>query len=270
MRQIRRRPVQMYPPRGYRGGSTGQPAGRSLGGSALKMRVIMALVMAGFALFSYLGSAEVNEVTGERQYIGLQPHQEIAMGLQAAPQMVRQHGGLHPDERLQAQIDELGRKLVLSSEAKDTDWQYDFHLLADPQTVNAFALPGGQIFITDALFRRLETEGQVAGVLGHEIGHVVARHSAQRMAKARFMQGLTGAVAVATESARSAQMAQAIGQMVNMKYGREDELESDELGVDFHGGCGLRPAFHDQSDADFGGSERGAPSAGIPEHAPQS
>ena len=57
------------------------------------------------------------------------------------------------------------------------------HLLADPRTVNAFALPGGQIFITDALLRRLETEGQLAGVLGHEIGHVVARHSAQRMAK---------------------------------------------------------------------------------------
>jgi predicted Zn-dependent protease len=108
--------------------------------------------------------------------------------------------------------------------------------------VNAFALPGGQIFITDALLRRLETEGQLAGVLGHEIGHVVARHSAQQMAKNQLTQGITGAVLVASGGGGGeAQLAMMIGNMVNMKYGREDELESDELGVRFMSQAGYDP-----------------------------
>ena len=88
------------------------------------------------------------------------------------------------------------------------------------------------MFITAALFSRLKTEGQRAGVLGHEIGHVVARHSAQRIAKDQLTQGITGAVLVAAGGGGGeAQLAMMIGNMVNMKYGREDELQSDWLGV---------------------------------------
>ena len=108
---------------------------------------------------------------------------------------------------------------------------FRFTLLADPKTVNAFALPGGQVFITAALFRDLETEGQLAGVLGHEIGHVIERHGNQRMAQNQLFQGLAAAGGVAGGDANSAQMAQAVAQMVQMKYGRGDELESDKWGV---------------------------------------
>jgi predicted Zn-dependent protease len=79
-----------------------------------------------------------------------------------------------------------------------TEYQYDFHVLQDDQTINAFALPGGQIFITRGLLDNLSTEGEVAGVLGHEIAHVVARHSAEQIAKQQLTQGLTGAVVLAT------------------------------------------------------------------------
>src|SRR5690606_26163857 len=112
---------------------------------------------------------------------------------------------------------------------------------------NAFALPGGQVFITAALLSRLRSEGQVAGVLGHEIGHVVARHGAEHMAKARLTQGLTGAAVLATydpsdpSSRGSAAVAALIGQMVNMRFGREDELESDRLGVRFMAEAGYDP-----------------------------
>ncbi len=87
------------------------------------------------------------------------------------------------------------------------------------------------MFITTALFRDLETEGQLAGVLGHEVGHVVERHSNKRMAKSQLLQGLAAAGGVAGGDQQSAQMAQAVAQMVQMKYGRGDELQADKWGV---------------------------------------
>jgi len=200
-------------------------------------RLMIALVIAAIALFSYYSSRQENPVTGEVQYVQMSPDQEIAMGLQAAPQMAAQHGGLHPDERAQALVDQVGQRLVTSTAADRSPYQFEFHLLADPQTVNAFALPGGQIFITAALLSQLETEGQLAGVLGHEIGHVIARHGAEHLAKATLTQGLTGAAVIATydpenpASRQSAAVIAAVGQLVNMKFGRDDELESDRLGV---------------------------------------
>lgn len=221
-----------------------QRGGCALGGG----RILVALAIAAFALISYFGSRSFNEITGETQYVSISKEQEIALGLQAAPQMAQQHGGLHPDERAQAHIDEICAALARNSAARDSDYPFECHLLADSQTINAFALPGGQVFITQALYEQLETEGQLAGVLGHEIGHVVGRHSAERIAKAQLTEGLTGAVVVAASDPENpqsgqyaAQMAILIGQLVNMKYGREDELESDRLGVRFMAEAGYDP-----------------------------
>lgn len=224
---VRRRPMNYRPARG----------GRSGGGG----RLVVAVVMVAIALFSFFSSKTFNPVTGEDQYISLTPRQEIALGLQAAPEMIDQHGGLYPDQRFQDSVDQVGARLLQSDILTDTEWQFDFHLLADPNTINAFALPGGPVFITAALYNQLKTEGQLAGVLGHEIGHVVARHGAQRIAKAGLTDGIMGAVVVASGDARSAQIAQMVGQMVNMKYGRDDELESDKLGVRFMVDAGYDP-----------------------------
>jgi predicted Zn-dependent protease len=209
--------------------------------SSSKARLYFALFLAGLAILSYTCSKEYNPVTGEDIHISLTPHQEIALGLQATPQMMQQYGGLHPDQQAQALVDRVGNKLVRESVAGQTEWQYEFHLLADGRVVNAFALPGGQIFITAALFSRFTTEGQLAGVLGHEIGHVVARHSAQRMAKDQLTQGVTGAVIVASGSSSSEMLARTVAGLVNMSYGREDELQSDELGVLFMSDAGYDP-----------------------------
>ena len=216
-------------------------------GSSCSGRLIMAALIAGVSLLSYFGSRQDNAVTGETQYIGITVEQEIALGLQAAPQMADEFGGLDPDESAQAIVDQIGNSVVQSSPASQTPYEYDFHLLEDAQTINAFALPGGQIFITRALFDRLETEGQLAGVLGHEIGHVVARHSAEHIAKAQLTEGLTGAAVLATydpnnpASANTAQIAALIGQLINLKFGRDDELESDALGVCFMNDTGYDP-----------------------------
>lgn len=209
--------------------------------SSGKARLLIAVVIGIISLISYFSSSEYNPVTGEKQYISISKDQEIALGLQAVPEMVQQFGGLFPDQSLQDLVDKIGSDIVNNSAAKSTDWQFEFHLLADQQTVNAFALPGGQVFITYALLSRLESNGQLAGVLGHEIGHVIARHSAQRMAKQNLTQGLINAVLVGSESYSTAQSAAVIGQMVNMNYGREDELESDDLGVRFISEAGYDP-----------------------------
>lgn len=214
---------------------------RPRGRSGVPVRLLIAGAMVLFALISFWSKRDVNPYTGETQVVSLTPEQEIALGLQAVPEMVAQHGGQHPDQRLQELVDRVGQRLVESSIVKETPYEYDFHLLADDRTVNAFALPGGPTFITYALLSRLDSEDQLAGIMGHEIAHVVARHGAQRLAKNELTQGILGAVLVGTGSQSSAQMAAMIGQMINMKYGREDELESDRLGICYMIAAGYDP-----------------------------
>lgn len=220
-----------------------QPYGRSYGrrSTGIPIRLLIALVVAGVSFFSYLGTRSQNTVTGETQYVDMTPEQEIAMGLQAAPQMAQEYGGLYQNQQAQDFVKAVGQKVVASSVASQTPYQFDFHLLADEQTVNAFALPGGQIFITAALLDRLDTEGQLAGILGHEVAHVVARHGSEHLAKQKLTQGLTGAVGVVAGDYNTARMAQMVGSMINMQYGRSDELESDKLGVRFMTDAGYDP-----------------------------
>lgn len=205
----------------------------------IKFRFLIAIAIAAFSLITYFSNSEFNPVTDEKQRISMTVEQEIALGLQATPELAQQYGGLHPDKKARDYVQKVGQDLVKRTVVVETPYQFDFHLLADNQTVNAFALPGGQIFITAALFNQLKSEDQLAGILGHEIGHVVARHGAQQMAKAKLTQGLTGAAVIATydpenpASAGSAAVAAMIGNLINMKFGREDELESDRLGVRF-------------------------------------
>jgi predicted Zn-dependent protease len=224
---------------------------RRIGGSGLRVggagRLMMAAVMVVVGLVSYYGSRQKNPITGRTQAIALSPQQEVALGLRAAPQMAQKFGGLDEDPAHQARVRAVGEKLVRTSAAAKTPYEFKFSLLADRKTVNAFALPGGPIFITRALYDRLGNEAQLAGVLGHEIGHVVGRHSAEKLAKSQLGQAIVGAVGVATsdEYGRRGGMAQAAAAMVNqmaqLKYGREDELQSDSLGVQFMADGGYDP-----------------------------
>lgn len=200
-------------------------------GRRMSARVWLGLLMAALFVLSYYSSAEVNPITGETQYLSLSPEEEIALGMQAVPEMTRQYGGLASDAQKQARVSGIGAKLVRLSVARDTGWHYAFHVLADRDTINAFALPGGQLFITQALLDKLKTDDQVAGVLAHEMSHVIARHGAQQLAKAQLTQGLSQAAVVASGDYNAGRMAAMVGQMVNMRYGREDEIESDTLGV---------------------------------------
>jgi predicted Zn-dependent protease len=207
-------------------------------GRNLKFRLLIGVAIAAFFFIKRCNQRETNPYTGRTQTITLTPDQEIAIGIQSAPQMAQQHGGLYPDERYQALVDEVGNKLINNSIAKDTPYKYEFHLLADPNAINAFALPGGQIFITFSLFSKLENEDQLAGVLGHEIGHVLGKHSAERIGESEFWKGMVTAGSVGADMGG---LVSGIGQNTLLKNGRGDELESDELGVIFMMDAGYNP-----------------------------
>ncbi|WP_452223289.1 M48 family metalloprotease [Lacinutrix chionoecetis] len=204
----------------------------------LKFRLLIGLAIAAFFGFKYCSQQEVNPYTGKKQAISMTPQEEIQMGLASRDQMAAQHGGLYPNEQYQALVDNVGNKLVNNSIARDTPYKYEFHLLADPNTINAFALPGGQIFITYALFSQLKNEDQLAGVLGHEIGHILGKHSAERIANSELWQGLSTAGSVGGDMGG---IVAQIGNGTLLKNGRGDELESDDLGVRFMMRAGYDP-----------------------------
>ncbi len=195
------------------------------------MQLIVGIIIAIVSIISYLGAQQFNPVMGVNQHLSLTADQEIALGLQSAPQMIDEYGGLSSDQNAQQLVQQVGTNIVNKSVAHKTDWEFKFYVLSDTNTVNAFALPGGPVFITMALLSRLKTQDQVAGVLSHEITHVLARHSAQQIAKSDLTNGLVNAVGVASGTANAAQTAQMIGQLVNMKYGRDDESQADTFGV---------------------------------------
>ncbi|WP_338732902.1 M48 family metalloprotease [Mangrovimonas cancribranchiae] len=203
-----------------------------------KIRLLIGVAIVAFAYLRKCSQQEVNPYTGRTQTITLSPDQEIAIGLESAPQMAQQHGGLYPNKEYQAFVDQVGAKLVNSSIANETPYNYDFHLLADPNTINAFALPGGQVFITYALFSKLENEDQLAGVLGHEIGHVLGKHSNERISESNFWKTITMGASVGADMGG---FVQSIGQNTLLANGRDDELESDDLGVKFMIKAGYNP-----------------------------
>jgi predicted Zn-dependent protease len=202
-----------------------------------KVRIFIFIAIAAFAYLRKCSQEEINPYTGKKQAISLSPQEEIAIGLQSAPGMEQQHGGLHPRSDYQALVDNVGNKLVNSSIAKETPYKYEFHLLADPNTINAFALPGGQIYITYALFSKLDNQDQLAGVLGHEIGHVLGKHSNERITNSKYWQTLI----MGSSAIDMGGIAQQYGQGQLLKNGRGDELESDELGVKFMIDAGYNP-----------------------------
>jgi predicted Zn-dependent protease len=218
-------------------------------GRRLSLRVIAGVVIAVIGIVTYMMHTEVNPVTGEKQHVGMNVEQEKALGLEAAPKMASEMGGTLPDDDPETRlVRAMGEKIVASSDAGKSPYadNFNFYVLADPQTVNAFSLPGGQVFITQGLLSKLENEAQLAGVLGHEIGHVIARHAAVQMAKGKLGQSLVAAVAVgSSDDQRRGQMAAVAAMMANqmlqLHYSRDDELQADALGLKYMQQAGYTP-----------------------------
>jgi predicted Zn-dependent protease len=230
-------------------GRQGDGYGGSRGGG-MSLRILAGLVIAGIALVTYFTRTQVNPVTGEKQHVALTVDQEKQLGLQAAPEMAAEMGGaLDPRKDPDAhRVAEVGFKLVRQTEASKSPYvgNFDFYLLGDRNVINAFALPGGKVFITRALFDKLRDESELAGVLGHEVGHVINRHSAEQMAKKQRDQMLVVATGVGASDrgnrgSMAAAVAAVVAQMRGLSYSRSDESEADRYGLKLMGQAGYDP-----------------------------
>lgn len=217
------------------------------GGFRFDYRILIALGIAAFGIIGYLTHTSVNPVTGEKQHVSLSPQEETQLGLQSAPQMASEMGGeVGRDDPEATEVRYVGNTIARTSDAAKSPYQYEYHLLADPQTINAFALPGGQVFITKGLYEKLKDEAELAGVLGHETGHVVERHSAQQLEKGKLGGMLVTAVGVGASNQQhgysEAMVANVVNQMTQLKFSRGDESQADSCGLRFMAQAGYTPA----------------------------
>jgi predicted Zn-dependent protease len=179
---------------------------------------------------NFFGSCARNPVTGKRQLSLMSESAEKNLGKQSDPEIVASFGK-YEDEKLQSFINEKGQAMAKISHRPNLG--YEFKIVNSP-VVNAFALPGGYIYFTRGIMAHFNNEAEFAGVLGHEIGHVTARHGAQQQTKQLLMQvGLIASIIAKPEFAQFAEQAsQGLG-LLMLKFGRDDESQSDKLGVDY-------------------------------------
>ncbi len=169
-----------------------------------------------------------NPATGKRQLNLVSEDQEISIGQQGA-QQVSQAIGVYDSAQLNAYVDRVGQRLAAVSERKDLPWS--FKVVDDPG-VNAFALPGGPVFITRGLLAHMENEAQLASVLGHEIGHITAQHSVNQMSKGQLANiGLGLGAALSDTIAQLGGLGAQGLELLFLKFSRDDERQSDDLGV---------------------------------------
>ncbi len=175
-----------------------------------------------------LTACATNPVTGKKQISLMSEEQEIALGRQSDPEIKREMGVYH-DPRLQEYVQSIGMTLARASERPNLPWHFT---VLDSPAVNAFALPGGYIYLTRGILPFLDDEAQLAGVLGHEIGHVTARHSAQQYTTQTGAGiGLMLLSIFVPESRPFQGVAEQAAGLLFLKYGRDDELQADGLGV---------------------------------------
>ena len=179
---------------------------------------------------SLAAGCATNPVTGRSELALVSEAQEIQMGQEYAEQ-VKASIGLYQDPALQTYVAGLGRRLAAESERPQIPWQ--FHVVDDP-AVNAFALPGGPVFITRGILTHMNSEAELVSVLGHEIGHITARHSVQQMSKSQLAQlGLGIGSILSPTVANVSGIASAGFSILFLKYGRDAEKQADDLGFKY-------------------------------------
>ncbi|MGQ0767463.1 MAG: M48 family metalloprotease [Gemmatimonadota bacterium] len=189
------------------------------------------------SLAALVGCA-TNPVTGRRELSLISESQEIAMGREGAAAAARQLG-VYGDSALQRYVSSLGMRLAAQSERPGLPWSF---AVVDDPVVNAFALPGGPIFMTRGILSHMNSEAQLVSVLGHEIGHVTAKHSVSQMSRAQLTQLLfVGAMVARPELQQFGNLGgQALG-VLFMKFGRDDEIQADDLGFRYMTNAGYDP-----------------------------
>lgn len=191
-------------------------------------------------LISVLTGCSKNVATGRLQFDSMSTEKEIALGTEAKPELVQEYGGEVQSPQLKAYVDRVGRSLAQYTEADGPSLPWEFIVL-DSDVINAFALPGGKVFISRGLLVKFDNEAQVAGVLGHEIGHVTAQHTDERITQATGINIIAQGAGIASNSELIAQVVGMGGQGYLLKFNRDQESEADILGVRYMVKAGYDP-----------------------------
>ena len=195
----------------------------------LRRRLAALLMLAGATIAPALTGCSTNPATGEQSFTAfMSPEQERQVGREQDPQIKQEFGGAYGDAALAAYVTQIGRKLAATSEMPELDFK--FTVLNTPD-VNAFALPGGYIYITRGLIALAGNEAELAGVIAHEIGHVTARHSAERYSRGTAIGFGAAILGILTDSQTVADIAGLGSQLYLKGYSRDQEFQADTLGV---------------------------------------
>jgi predicted Zn-dependent protease len=208
---------------------------------ASKFSLLLMLIVA----IAPLTACSTNQATGRSQLNVLSEEQEISIGEKAEPQFLEEGGGPIPDPAIQQYVSDLGHRLAALSERPDLPWE--FHTL-NSDMINAFALPGGKVFISRGLMAKMTNEAQLVGVLGHEVGHVTAKHINDRMARQMIVAAIVAGAGVAAQTSDDEYIrilggtaAGAGGTLYLLSFSRGQEHESDELGIRYMVKAGYDP-----------------------------
>ena len=210
-----------------------------------RRRLFIALFLAPAIALPAACARVVNPATGQTEFTAMSPAQEQQIGEEQHPQVLAQFGGAYQDPELQAYVTGIGERLADVSELPELDFTFT---VLNSEVVNAFALPGGYVYVTRGLLALADNEAELAGVMAHEIGHVTARHSAQRHSRGVLAQGgvaigsILAGVLGGSAAADLVQQAGGVGAQAYLAgYSRDQEFQADELGVRYLARAGYDP-----------------------------
>lgn len=200
----------------------------------------LALLALSLSATGIFGGCQMNPATGRMQFVMISPQQSSQLGDEAKPQLVEEYGGEVPIAELRSYVTQVGRTLTqhVEPEFEGIDWTFT---VLDSEVINAFALPGGHVFISRGLLQEFDNEAQLAGVLGHEIGHVTGRHVDERISQAMGIEFGLGLLGQLTESQLLLLGAQVVTGGYQLSFGRDQESEADELGLRYMVEAGYDP-----------------------------
>lgn len=197
---------------------------------------VIAILLASTIFGLLISGCETNPVTGKKEFLLVSPTEEKKMGLESSKEVEKELGKSLQDPELQNYINSVGQKIAKVSHLPDYGFSYK---AIDDKSVNAFALPGGYIYITTGLLKLMNSESQLASVLGHETAHVTCRHIAKQMTNQALENILLTAASYKVPGASS--VGGIVANLANMKFSREDEKQADEIGMDYAVKAGYNP-----------------------------
>lgn len=198
---------------------------------------ILATIFLGLTL-TVLSGCAVNPATGEEEMMFFSPEKDVALGRKYAPLIEKELGGLVPDDNLQNYVNQIGQRIARVCHQPDLSYHFG---VVEKGGANALAIPGGYVYITRGLLEELKSEAQLASILGHEVGHVVARDTMAALSRQIGMTALVAAAGVADDSGRGFAGANFVAATLALQYSREDEKDADMTGLSYMTQAGYDP-----------------------------